>query len=109
MSNQSNPSKKWPLILLALNAIGASAYVFLASRGGWVIPQECEAGIRTTTGEPYVWFFSIAPVISVFFLLDFAWGTMILVRRQWNTGLMWLATFAIWVIAAIVDFSHHQC
>jgi hypothetical protein len=107
-SNEINSRSSWPLVLLALNAIGASAYVFLASHA-WVIPQECEAGINTTTGEPFVWFISIAPVIAVFFLLNLAWGTIILRRRQWKIGRMWLAAAAIWVVAAIIDFSHHQC
>jgi hypothetical protein len=98
----------WSPTLLALNAMGASAYVFFASHA-WVIPQECEAGIHATTGEPFVWFGSIAPVIAVFFLLNLAWGTMILIRRQRNTGRIWLAAAAIWVIAAVIDFSHHQC
>jgi hypothetical protein len=108
MPNETNSRKSWPHVLLALNAIGAGAYVLLASRA-WVIPQECEAGIHTTTGEPFVWFYSIAPVIAVFFLLNLAWGTVILRRGEWKTGRMWLAGAAIWVVAAIVDFSHHQC
>jgi hypothetical protein len=109
MSNDTNSHKSWPIVLLALNAIGASVYVLLASRGGWVIRQECEAGINTTTGEPFVWFGSIAPAVTIFFLLNLAWGVMILRRRQWIAGRMWLATAAIWMIAAYIDFSHHQC
>jgi len=108
MSTETNSRKLWPPVLLTLNAIGASAYVLLASRA-WVIPEECEAGIRTITGEPFVWFVSIAPVIAVFFLLNLAWGIVILRRGHWNTGRMWLAAAALWVIAAIIDFSHHQC
>src|ERR1035441_6499012 len=65
MSHATNSSKRWPLLMLALNAFGASAYVLLASNA-WVIPQECEAGIRTITGEPIVWFISIAPVVAAF-------------------------------------------
>ena len=94
--------------MLALNAFGASAYVLLASNA-WVIPQECEAGIRTITGEPIVWFISIAPVVAAFFLLNLVWGIVILRRRKWDTARLWLATVAIWMIAACIDFSHHQC
>jgi hypothetical protein len=108
MSDSQQPAKKWPLVLLGLNAIGAGAYVLLASRA-WVIRQECEAGINSITGEPLVWFISIAPVIVVFFLLNVAWGTIILKRHQWKTGHMWLVAAAIWIVAAIIDFSHHQC
>jgi len=109
MSQQTNPSKKWPVILLTLNVIGAIAYVHLASRGGWVIRQECDAGIRTITGEPFVWFSSIAPVIAIFFVLNLTWVIIILRHRQWIPGRMWLATAAIWLTAAYIDFSHHQC
>jgi hypothetical protein len=108
MSNETNSRKLWPLVLLTLNAFGASAYVLLASHAR-VIPQECDAGIHTTTGEPFVWFGSIAPVIAVFFLLNLLWGIVILRRGQWDSGRMWLAAAAIWVVAAIIDFSHHQC
>jgi hypothetical protein len=85
MSNQLKPNNKWPLVLLGLNAIGAGAYVLLASRA-WMIRQECEAGLNSVTGEPFVWFISIAPVIAVFFLLNLAWGIIILNRRQWKTA-----------------------
>jgi hypothetical protein len=81
----------------------------LASRGGWVIRQECDAGINTTTGEPFVWFISVAPVIALFFVINLAWGVLILKRRLWNTGRTWLKAAAIWVIAILIDFSHHQC
>jgi hypothetical protein len=108
MSSQPKPNKKWLLVLLGLNAIGAGAYVLLASRA-WVIRQECRAGLNSVTGEPFVWFISIAPIIAVFFLLDLAWGSIIIKRRQWKTGRMWLAAVAIWIVAAIIDFSHHQC
>jgi hypothetical protein len=107
-SNENNLRKSWPLLLLALNAIGATAYVVLASHA-WVIPQECEAGIHTTTGEPFVWFSSIATVVSVFFLLNLASWFAILRIRQWNAGRMWLELAAIWAVALVVDFSHHQC
>ena len=108
MSNQPKPKNKWPLVLLGLNAIGAGAYVLLASRA-WVIRQECEAGLNSITGEPIVWFISIAPVIAIFFLLNLGWGTIILKRRQWKIGRMWLTAAAIWIAVTIIDFSHHQC
>jgi hypothetical protein len=108
MSNQPKPNKKWPLVLLGLDAIGAGAYLLLASRA-WAIRQECEAGLNSITGEPFVWFISTTPVVAIFFLLNLAWGTIILKRRQWKTGRMWLAASAIWIVAAIIDFSHHQC
>jgi hypothetical protein len=108
MSKETKSIKPWPLLLLLLNAIGATGYVLLASHA-WVIPEECAAGIHVTTGEPFVWFTEIAPVIGIFFCLDLAWGAMILIRHQWSTSRMWLVTAAIWIIAASIDFSHHQC
>jgi hypothetical protein len=108
MSNLPKTNKNWPLVLLGLNAIGAGTYVLLASRA-WVIRHECQAGLNSITGEPFVWFISIAPVIAVFFLLNLTWGTIILKRRQWKTGRMWSAAAAIWIVASIIDFLHHQC
>jgi hypothetical protein len=108
MSYATDSHKTWPIALVGMNAIGATVYVLLAS-SAWVIPQECDAGIRTITGEPFVWFAAIAPVIAIFFLLNLAWGIKILLRRQWNIGRMWLAAAAIWLVAVVIDFSHHQC
>jgi hypothetical protein len=108
MFARTNLHKTSPITLLTINAIGAVGYVLLASRA-WVIPQECEAGINTTTGEPLVWFSSIAPIITIFFLFNAVWGMVVLKHKQWAAGRMWLGSAALWLIAAFIDFSHHQC
>jgi uncharacterized membrane protein len=73
-------------------------YVFAASRGGWAIPQERTAGINTTTGEPFIWFSSIAPVVTVFIVINVAW-MIILSRRRWSGGRYWLLAAGVWVAA----------
>jgi hypothetical protein len=98
----------WSISLLASNIIGAIIFVLLASHA-WVIPEECAAGINTTTGEPFVWFSAVVRVIPLFCLINLIWGVLILKRRQWTAGRFWLASAAIWLIAAYIDFSHHQC
>jgi hypothetical protein len=62
------------ITLLVANVFGAMLYVFGASRGGWAIPEERATGIHTTTGEPFVWFISILPVVATFSAINLAWG-----------------------------------
>ncbi|HTF67440.1 MAG TPA: hypothetical protein VK638_32650 [Edaphobacter sp.] len=95
------------IALLAANVIGAILYVVAASRGGWAIPEERAAGIYTTTGEPFVWFVSILPIVAIFFVINLAWGAGILTRRNWHGGRLWLLTAAVWLGAVVIDFSHH--
>lgn len=100
-------STAMPKVLLTLNIMGAFAYLFAASRGGWAIPEERAAGIYTTTGEPLVWFISILPIVATFFLIDFAWGVAIVTRRYWRGGIFWLSAAVVWLGAVVVDFAHH--
>ena len=95
------------MALLTSNVIGAILYVFAASRGGWAIPEERAAGIYTTTGEPFVWFSSILPIVAIFLIINIAWGTLILVRRQWKGGQFWLLAAVVWLAAVVIDFAHH--
>jgi hypothetical protein len=92
---------------LALNVVGATLYVVAASRGGWAIPEERAAGIHTTTGEPFVWFLSILPIVAIFFVFNLAWGASILTRWDWQGGHLWLLTVAVWLGAVVIDFAHH--
>ena len=94
------------LALIACNVVGATLYVLAASRG-WTIAAEREQGIHSVTGEPVIWFFSIIPIIIVFFALNAAWGSLILSRRQWQSRKWWLLTALIWLIAICIDFKHH--
>jgi len=99
-------AQRWGVALLVLNFIGAIVYVVRASNG-WVIPRERELGLHSVTGEPFIWALSIFPVCAVFFMLNLTWGGFILARKQWRTGILWLSTIPIWLIAAAVDFAHH--
>jgi len=91
------------LTLLAVNVIGAIVYVVRAS-AAWAIPQE--HGEVPITGEPFVWFLGIMPVVIVFLLLNLFWGAMLL-NRRWRNGYFWLMSAAVWFIAVWIDFAHH--
>ena len=95
------------IALLLLNVVGSILYVVAASRGGWVIPEERAAGIHTTTGEPFIWFLSILPIVATFFVINVAWGAVILVRRQGKGGLVLLLAAVVWLGAVAIDFVHH--
>ena len=94
-----------PLALLLLNVIGAFAYLIRAS-SAWAIPQERDTGIHSITGEPFVWFLAIVPIVAFFFLLNVVWGAVI-VRRQWQAVGFWLLTALVWLGVAAIDFAHH--
>ncbi len=94
-----------PLALLLLNVIGAFAYLIRAS-SAWAIPQEWAAGIHSITGEPFVWFLAVLPIVTFFFVLNVVWGAVI-VRRQWQAASFWLLTALIWLGALAIDFAHH--
>ena len=89
--------------LIIGNATGIVLYLVLASRG-WVIPQE--HGMVPVTGEPFVWADAL-PVIGIFFVLDVIWGGLLLRHREWKVRSWWLVVVFMWVIAVIIDFSHH--
>jgi hypothetical protein len=94
------------IALTVLNAVGAILYVARASNA-WAIPQERAAGIYSVTGEPFVWFVEIAPIVGVFFVVNLAWGALILARRHWASGRLWLMAAMIWLVAVWIDFAHH--
>ena len=131
VSDETNLSKMWPdhpqresrmqrdnltrqpvlalpgrIALTVLNAIGAIIYVARASNA-WAIPQERAAGVYSVTGEPFVWFFEIWPVVGVFLIVNLAWGALILVRRHWASAILWLMAAMIWLVAVWIDFAHH--
>jgi hypothetical protein len=92
-------------ILLA-NVLGVAIYL-LGARYAWVIPEEAANGIHTITGEPFVWASFVLPVWIVFLVINLAWGSIIVARRRWLDGRIWLMTFFVWIVAVIVDFAHH--
>jgi hypothetical protein len=87
-----------------LNAIGAFVYLWRVSLS-WVIPQE--QGLRSATGEPFIWAVAALPVFAVCFLMNLTWAVLILIRRDWQSGRLWLLTTVIWLISILIDFSHH--
>lgn len=92
------------LALFVLNTIGAVTYVARASPS-WARPDE--HGVVPIAGEPFVWFAGVFPVVAGFLLLNLAWGTLIIVCRQWSNGRYWLFIVPPWLIAVLVDFAHH--
>ncbi|SRR5258708_35343956 len=104
MTCKSFPGRPRDYALIALNLIGAIVYVRLASQS-WAIPQE--RGLHSQTAEPFIWFMSVMPIFTIFFLVDVVWGAVILGRRQWRRGYLWLLTVLIWLVAAVIDFAHH--
>jgi hypothetical protein len=59
------------------------------------------------TGEPFVWFVGVLPLLVVYSLLNLVWAAFLIVRRQWRIGRAWLLTAAIWLCAISIDFAHH--
>jgi hypothetical protein len=110
-SEQSNgrtlAGERRGLVLLALNFFGAVSYVIAASRGGWVDPRLRELGLHSVTGEPYVWATQVFPIWAAFLLLNLIWGGFVAARRRWHSGIWWLATIPVWLVAVAIDFAHH--
>lgn len=92
------------LVLLITNILGVIIYL-LRVRYSWAIPAE--KGMVPITGEPFIWTLAILPIIAVFPVLNIAWGTIILVTRQWQRGRLWSLSVLVWVLAVVVDFAHH--
>lgn len=95
------------IILIGINILGAIGYDIAASRGGWKIPEEVAAGIDVTTGEPFIWFINILPIVAAFFVINVVWGANILRRRQWKAGCYWVLAAFVWLGAVVIDFKHH--
>jgi hypothetical protein len=93
------------VVMLVLNVVGPLVYLWLGSLT-WVIPEEREAGINTVTGEPFVWAVSALPILVFFLLLNVTWGVLILIWRQWSSGLLWLLAALIWFVTMVIDHQH---
>lgn len=92
------------VILLVINVAGALLYVWRASFS-WAIPGE--KGLDSTTGEPFIWAIAVLPVFAIALFMNVSWGVMILRRRQWSSGRLWLFVVMIWLVAIAIDFAHH--
>jgi hypothetical protein len=92
---------------LIMNVVGIACYLFMASRGGWKIPEEQAQGINVTTGEPFIWAIGVFPIYALFFLMDLSWAVFILIKRNWKNGRLWLVNLFFWFVAVWIDFAHH--
>ena len=92
--------------ILLVNILGIAIYLW-GAKHAWVIPEEKARGIHTITGEPLVWGAFVFPVWIVFFVINLTWGSIIVARRRWLDGRIWLTAFFVWIVAVIVDFAHH--
>jgi hypothetical protein len=63
--------------------------------------------LHSVTAEPLIWGFSVMPILLIFFVVNVIWDGLILARRQWRSGYLWLLTALIWLVAAAIDFAHH--
>jgi hypothetical protein len=104
LNRRNLAAQGWSVVLLVFNFIGAVVYVVAASRS-WAIPQE--RGLHSQTAEPFIWFMFVVPIFTIFFVVDVVWGGLILVRRQWRSGYLWLLTALIWLVATVIDFANH--
>ncbi len=103
---RSRLAERLSLAVLALNVLGVIAYLLWASQT-WVIPQE--RGMSTTTaGDALVWGAFVLPLFAAFFIVNLAWGSLIIFQRRWRTGRLWLATFFVWMGAIVIDVVRHH-
>jgi hypothetical protein len=105
-SSKGSSSRRLNVTLLILNAFGCITYVVRASPS-WAIPQERALGIHSITGEPFVWFAGIFPVIVVFTLLDVLWAAYICIKKRWQSSKFWVLSLALWILAITMDFANH--
>ena len=92
------------VILLSVNLAFALLDIWRSSFS-WAITQE--KGLHSTTGEPFIWAIAVVPVLAVVFLINAPWGLLILRRKQWDSGRLWIAVGVIWLVAIAIDFAHH--
>jgi hypothetical protein len=91
------------IVLLLVNVIGAVGYlVLVASLHVWAMPED-----PVSAGQEFVWGLFALPVYLVYTLINTAWGVVILARRQWRSGGLWLFVMSIWLLAIAIDFAHH--
>jgi hypothetical protein len=104
VNRQAGRSAKYlDITFMAANAVGIVLYLLLAARS-WRIPEE--HGMIPITGQPFVWALA-TPVFGIFLLADIVWGVLLLRDRQLKRWLWWLVTAALWLLALVIDFSHH--
>jgi hypothetical protein len=95
---------------LALNTLGAAAYLAIASLA-WVEPPFAKLPEAHGGGAAFVWFLGAVPIISAFIVLDVAVLAWALSTRRKGASwpfakLAWLIPL-LWLCAMVVDFAHH--
>ena len=95
--------KAIPWVVLAANLVGIFFYLKNASLA-WAIPEE--AGLNPAiAGVAMVWGVGALPILLLFLIVDGIWWSIIFFRhlKKWPA----LAASCLWVLAVVVDFSHH--
>jgi hypothetical protein len=92
------------ITFMIANVVGIVIYLERVSLS-WRIPEE--HGMIPITGEPFVWFAALLPVVGVFLVVNIVWGVWIVRRGKPHGWLWWLVTGGLWVIAICIDFAHH--
>jgi hypothetical protein len=104
MESKFHLNQRVNVALILANLLGACVYVFRASNG-WAIPEEhCEIPV---TGEPFVWFAAILPVIVIFTLTNLTWAAFIFRSRDWRAASFSLPAACAWLVAIVIDHMHH--
>lgn len=89
-----------------MNFGGVVLYLWGASHG-WLIPEERAAGINTVTAEPIVWALYVYPVWGAFILANLGWFAWNWLRHRHRNLRAYLFVCVVWIVAVIIDYSHH--
>jgi len=92
------------VVLLIANIVGVFVLVSRASLG-WVTHEDHQ--LHAITGEPFIWFMSIFPVVVSFVVVNVARTWLIIARGQRRQRLFSLLTAAAWLIGIGIDYAHH--
>lgn len=99
-------SSRTDTVMLAANVMGVALYLWRAS-DAWADPIERAAGVTTLTGEPFIWFAAIFPVVVACALLNVGWLAYIVVTRQRRSILPMALGALLWIGGIVVDFARH--
>ena len=83
-----------------------TVYLVRASQG-WYVPAYDVPGQHTITGEPFVWFAAILPVVLFVSVMDLTWAALLITRKAWRRECSWLVSTALWVLTCAIDNLHH--
>lgn len=92
--------------LVIANVLGCTAFLYLASRYTWAIPEERAAGVYAVSGEPFIWAGIVVPIWGTFALINLIW-VLTIVKKRWLPAILWWAVVGMWIVAAVIDNLHH--